>query len=313
MVALLISGGLVLLYLGAEGLVRGSSVLSLRFGISPLLIGLTVVAFGTSAPELIVTVIAGLEGHGDVAVGNIIGSNIFNIAFILGLAAILRPLRIQVALIRRDIPIMILASLVTVPIIIFGGIGRTAGLFLVSGIIIYILGNIHFSKWESKETNEIIREVPKLPFKSCIADIAILITALGFLILGSRYFVTGSIMLAHNLGISEAVIGLIVVAAGTSLPELATSLIAAARNKPDIAVGNIVGSNIFNIFCILGISSLISPVRISGIHLLDVIIMIMLSIILLPFAFTKQILSRWEGVFLFTVYLVYIFWLWSFK
>lgn len=299
------------LYLGAEGLVRGSSNLSLRLGVSPLLVGLTVVAFGTSAPELTVSVLAGFEGHGDVAVGNVVGSNIINIALILGLSALIRPLKVNRALVRRDIPIMIVVSLALIPIVLGGGVGRIGGLFLFSGIVLYIIYSLVGAKREDRELTEGIEsQAVRPPARGWAVDMVMIIGGLVFLILGSKLLVSGALAIARGLNVPEAVIGLTIVAAGTSLPELATSAVAALKRQADLAVGNIVGSNIFNVLCILGASAMVSPLEVRGIHLVDALVMEGLSLLLLPLAFTRLVLSRAEGALMLLVYAGYLYWLW---
>ncbi|MBU0711714.1 calcium/sodium antiporter [bacterium] len=299
--------GLVLLFLGAEGLVKGASSLSLRLGINPLTIGLTVVAFGTSMPELFTSIKAVLNQFGAISVGNVIGSNIFNIAVIVGIAALIYPMNIQTKLIRRDVPIMIIAGLLFVPIFLDLTISRVEGLFLTAGILGYTIYNFHVSKKDQLEADELItcESIPN-PNKNILIDFALIIVGLGLLTFGSSLLINNSIQLARILGINEAVIGLTIIAAGTSLPELATSVVAAYKKEPEIAIGNIVGSNIFNIFCVLGISSLVAPIHGNGISWVDVFLMLGLSIVLLPLMMTDRKISRKEGLFLLLVYGCYL-------
>jgi cation:H+ antiporter len=302
--------GAVLLYLGAEGLVRGSASLATRVGISPLIAGLTIVAFGTSAPELSVSLSSALGGHADIALGNVIGSNIFNIAVILGIAALIQPLRIHLSVIRRDIPVMIAASAIAFGLILYGSFSRVAGVGLLLGLGLYLVFAIRSGKSLANNTGETAIDVPPLLSKSWLIDSVVLVAGLGILLVGSRLFIEGATTLAKLLGVSDAVIGLTVVAAGTSLPELATSVVAAVRRQSDIAIGNVVGSNIFNVFCILGVTASVSPINASGIGLRDGIVMLFLSLILLPFALTDRKISRVEGAVLIGVYAVYLFLLW---
>lgn len=302
--------GAVLLYLGAEGLVRGSASLATRLGVSPLIAGLTIVAFGTSAPELSVSLSSALGGHADIALGNVIGSNIFNIAVILGIAALIQPLRIHLSVIRRDIPVMIAASAIAFGLILYGSFSRVAGVGLLLGLGLYLVFAIRSGKSLANNTGETAIDVPPLLSKSWLIDSVVLVAGLGILLVGSRLFIEGATTLAKSLGVSDAVIGLTVVAAGTSLPELATSVVAAVRRQSDIAIGNVVGSNIFNVFCILGVTASVSPVNASGIGLRDGIVMLFLSLILLPFALTDRKISRVEGAVLISVYAVYLFLLW---
>lgn len=307
---LLIIAGIILLYIGAEGLVRGSASLATRVGVSPLIAGLTVVAFGTSAPELSVSVSAALEGRSDIALGNVVGSNIFNIAVILGIAALIQPLRIQLAVIRRDIPVMIGASALAFALVLYGGVPRSAGLVLLLGLGLYLFFTIRSAKGAGAGAGDELIDVPPLMSKSWVIDGLVLVGGLGVLILGSRLFVDGATVLAKSMGVSDAVIGLTVVAAGTSLPELAASVVAAFRKQSDIAIGNVVGSNIFNIFCILGITATVSPIHSSGIGLRDGVAMMFLALILLPFAMTGRRISRVEGAILVSVYGAYLVLLW---
>ncbi|MBN2600464.1 MAG: calcium/sodium antiporter [Candidatus Marinimicrobia bacterium] len=299
--------GLLLLFMGAEGLVKGASSLSLRMGINPLIIGLTVVAFGTSMPELFTSIKAVLNQFGAISVGNVIGSNIFNIAVIVGIAALIYPMNIQAKLIRRDVPIMIAAGLLFIPIFFDFTISRIEGLILTMGILGYTIYNFRVSQIKGFEADELItgESIPN-PNKNIFIDIALIIVGLGLLTFGSSVLIDNSIKLARILGIKEAVIGLTIIAAGTSLPELATSVVAAIKKEPEIAIGNIVGSNIFNIFCVLGISSLVAPIHGNGISWVDVFLMLGLSIVLLPLMMTGRKINRKEGLFLIIAYLCYL-------
>lgn len=302
--------GIFLLYFGAEGLVRGSASLATRVGISPLIAGLTIVAFGTSAPELTVSISSALSGHSDIALGNVVGSNIFNIAVILGIAALISPLKIHFSVIKRDIPVMIVALAIAFGLILYGNFTRIAGLGLLAGLAIYLVITIKSSKKEAAQVDsEILNPTPLLS-KSWLIDSLVLIAGLAILILGSQLFVEGATNIAISLGVSDAVIGLTVVAAGTSLPELATSAVAACRKQSDIAIGNVVGSNIFNVFCILGVTSTVTPINAFGIGIIDGIVMLSLAIILLPLALTGLTISRLEGTVLISIYLGYLLFLW---
>lgn len=302
--------GATLLYFGAEGLVRGSASLATRVGISPLIAGLTIVAFGTSAPELSVSLSSALGGHADIALGNVVGSNIFNIAVILGIAALIQPLQIHLSVIRRDIPVMILSSAIAFGCILYAGFSRFTGAGLLLGLILYLVSAIRSGKNVSNSSDETSIDAPPLLSKSWWIDSLVIMAGLGILLIGSRLFIDGATFLAKSLGVSDAVIGLTVVAAGTSLPELATSVVAALRGQSDIAIGNIVGSNIFNILCILGVTALVSPIDASDIGMRDGLVMLFLSILLLPFALTNQTLSRGEGAIFIALYAGYLFLLW---
>ena len=302
-----IIAGIILLYFGAEGLVRGSSGIAARFGIPPLIIGLTIVAFGTSSPELLVSLSAATKGANDVAIGNVIGSNIFNIAVILGLTAIVRPPAVHLDLIRREIPFLIVISLVGFGLVWLGSISRPVGIFLVLVLCGYITFSIRAAKKLPESAVADLPETPRMPVWLC----SILVVAgLGVLVAGSHLFVTGAVGTARTLGVSEAVIGLTIVAAGTSLPELATSIVAAIKKESDVAIGNIVGSNIFNILGILGLTASILPLKVAGIVPRDAGFMLGCAILLLPFAFSQRSISRVEGAGFLGLYGIYLFVLW---
>jgi len=306
---LLIAIGIVLLYIGAEGLVRGSSNLAIRAGIAPLVVGLTVVAFGTSAPELTVSVSAALQGMGEVSLGNVVGSNVFNITVILGLSAVIMPLTIHVNLLRRDIPIMIGICAIGFGLIAVGEITRWMGFVLILLLAAYITFTVLIARKEDADA-EALMDIPAKAEGPVWRDLVFLVIGLGVLVLGANLFVEGAIAVARKLGVSEAVIGLTIVAAGTSLPELATSVVAAFKKQTDIAVGNAVGSNIFNVLCILGVTSTVRPIEAGSINLIDGAFMLGSSILLLPLAFTQRAIQRWEGAVLLMVYAGYLWWLW---
>ncbi len=304
--------GLALLYFGAEGLVRGSSSLALRLGLTPLVVGLTVVAYGTSMPELIVSVKSAMAGQSGIAVGNVVGSNIFNIAVILGVAAVIYPIRTNFQLVKVDVPIMLAASLLVIFFMWDGFLSRGEAAVLFAGIILYTVGSILLAK--KSATPEIRAEyeesVGGRPKGSVPVDIGFVLGGLALLVFGSRFLVDGSISLARGFGVSEAVIGLTIVAAGTSTPELAATIVAALKKEPDIALGNIVGSNIYNILCILGVTGLIHPLSPGGVTPVDFAVMLGTSILLLPILWTGFTIRRWEGFVLLAVYGGYLWWLW---
>lgn len=309
-ITIYIAAGLLMLFIGAEGLIRGSSSLALRFGITPLVVGLTVVAFGTSSPELVVSLKAALEGNGDISLGNVIGSNIANIALILGVAALIRPLKVQAQVVKREVPIMIFVTLLLFLFLINNEINRIEGIIFFIGIIVYSFINVVLAKKEkNKEVEaEFAEGVAKKPLKIWIA-IPFIIVGLALLVFGANLFLEASIEVAKIFGMSQAVIGLTIVAIGTSLPELATSAVASLKNESDIAIGNVVGSNIFNILLILGITAMIIPVSAADITLIDIIVMLVAAIIVLPMTWSKFILNRVEGVFLLIGYFVYMYYL----
>jgi len=309
---LFLSAGIFGLYLGAEGLVRGSVSLALQLGLSRLVIGLTVVAFGTSTPELVVSVKAALDGLYGISLGNVVGSNICNIALILGVSALIQPLRIDAQVIRLQIPIMILVSILLIVFLLDGNIGRFEGACLLLGILAYTGYSLYLARKENTNSNDNPSELPaKAPAGRVWVSLLFVAGGLGLLMGGAQLFLTGAVSLARNLGVSEAFIGLTIVALGTSLPELATSMMAALKKEGDIAVGNVVGSNIFNILCILGITSLVHPIDMGGITMIDMGVMIGVAILVLPMARTGFLLNRWEGAILLAVYGGYIYYLWG--
>jgi len=310
-IALYIIGGSIGLFIGAESLVRGASSLAIRLGISPLVVGLTVVAFATSSPEMVVSIKAAIEGNPGIVVGNVVGSNICNIALILGVAAMVSPLSVKTQVIKREIPIMIIVSVILLLILLDDTITRVEGVFLVIGIITYIILGYKYSMKE-RNNKEVIKEfeeiIPKSPYKVWQSLVFILV-GLGLLVFGSNLFVDGAVSIAEKFGVSQAVIGLTIVALGTSLPELTTSIVASFKNENDIAIGNAVGSNVFNILSILGISSLIRPISDTGITMVDLSIMMFFTILILPLSKTKFTLRRWEGALLFCGYIAYMIYL----
>jgi cation:H+ antiporter len=306
--------GLVLLVAGAEVLVRGAAKLAAQFGIPPLIIGLTVVAFGTSAPETAVSVQAALNGSGDIAIGNVLGSNIANVLLILGVTSLVAPLIVSRQLIRLDVPIMIGASLVTYALAWDGSLSRLDGALLFSAVIAYTAFLIISSRRATAAAtadDEFAKEfgldeTPK-PYASLI-NAGLVVAGLVLLVTGSNFLVEGAVSLARALGLSELVIGLTVIAIGTSLPELATSILAAIRGERDIAVGNIVGSNIFNLLCVLGLASLVSPDAIgvaANALAFDFPVMIAVALACLPIFFTGYAINRWEGLLFVAYYVAY--------
>ena len=298
-------GGLALLLGGAEALVRGASRLATALRISPLVIGLTVVAFGTSSPELAASLASIRTSPGDLALGNVVGSNIFNVLFILGLAALLSPLTVHRRLVRLDVPIMI--TVATVPLLLAtdGVIARAEGVALVVILVAYL----GFLIWEARREGS-ASPATERGRPSRLAGAALLALAgLGMLTIGAGWLVDGASAIARRFGVSELVIGLTLVAAGTSLPELATSLVAAVRGQRDMAVGNVVGSNIFNILAVLGISGAFSPAGLlvaGSARSFDLPIMLAVSVACLPVFFTRLSIDRWEGGLFVLVYVFYL-------
>lgn len=308
-IILYLVGGLIMLFIGAEGLIRGSSTLAIKIGITPLIVGLTVVAFGTSAPELVVSLKAAIVGNSSISLGNVIGSNIANIALILGIASLIRPLYVHANIIMREIPIMIGVSILLIVLLLDGEVGFIDGLIFVLGIIIYTIVNIYMARKEkSSEVKEEFEEGLKSRLGAPVSIIFVVI-GLGLLIIGANVFVQSAVAIAKLFNISDAIIGLTIVAIGTSLPELITSIVASYKKESDIAIGNVVGSNIFNILGILGITALIVPISSIGISNIDLIIMVVTAIVLLPLSKSGLRISRIEGMFLLAGYAAYTIYL----
>ncbi|MFV0596434.1 calcium/sodium antiporter [Shewanella sp.] len=305
LIALSIIGGFIILTLGAEALVRGASSIALRLGITPLVIGLTIVAFGTSAPELAVSVKSALAGNSGIALGNVIGSNIANIGLILAITALIRPIQVQSQMVRRDIPLMILASMLFWGLLLDGELSLIDGIILLSLLVGYLVFSYFSAKHTTDADGEVIEEGPKNPLLS----IAFIIVGIGMLVGGGILFVNGAVDLAKVFGVSEVIIGLTIVAIGTSMPELVTSVLAALKGESDIAIGNIVGSNIFNILGILGVTAVVYPVSGLGFQPLDFIVMLALAVIILPFAWSGLRIGRREGATLLIAYLGYMVYL----
>lgn len=303
--------GLTLLVMGAEALVRGASRLALSMGISPLVVGLTIVAFGTSAPELAVSVGASLDGRPDLAVGNVIGSNIANVLLILGIAALIAPLVVHEQIIRQEIPIMLGASVLVVVMALDGRITRVESALLFALVIGYTFYLIRQSRRASRETEaEYDAEMPPDSEwdRHWSVQAALIVIGLVALVLGSHWLVGAAVVFAQAFGVSELVIGLTVVAVGTSMPEIATSIVAALRGERDIAVGNVIGSNVFNIFSVLGLTGLVSA---GGIPIpeaarnFDLWVMLAVAFACLPIMLTGREIARWEGAVFVSYYAAY--------
>lgn len=315
----LIVVGFALLLGGAEALVRGASALARLFGVSPLIIGLTVVAFGTSTPETAVNITASLSGVSDIAFGNIIGSNIANIGLILGLTALLKPLDIESQIISRELPMMLLASVGAVVLgfdpLLRGAVSlydRADGLILLlffAVFLYYTIGDV----LRKRKSDALIREASASlaggGAHSYLAQWGLIVVGLAGLVLGGRVTVESASALALAFGVPSVVVGLTVVALGTSLPELATSLVATWRGQTDIAVGNVVGSNIFNLLFVAGLSATIAPITVPPAGLTDLLVMTVFAVVLLPFALLndRRIVRR-EGLILLLAYLGYVVW-----
>jgi len=311
MIAIYIIGGLILLYFGANWLVQGAITLALHLGLSPLIVGLTVVALGTSVPEALVSVQAAIGHQGGIALGNVIGSNILNIALILGLSAFFNPLKVDSHLVKADVPLLAGATFMLVVLLEDFHISRMEGAFLLLCIVGYVAGNIMTVKRTSPEENKIEGvEVPEDHSKNLWRDISFLFIGLIALAFGSNFLVTGAVDLARIWGLSEALIGLTIVSIGTGTPEMATALMAAYRKRSDLAIGNAVGSNLFNIMFVLGIAALVAPLDGKGISSIDLYVMLGVTILLLPTVWTGRILDRKEGFLFLAIYVGYLYHLW---
>ena len=310
--------GLALLYFGAEWLVEGSSRLALRFGISPLVIGLTVVAFGTSSPELLVCLQANmtkppLEG-GAFVLGNILGSNIYNIALILAIGALIRPINISRQIIVREVPILIGAVLLLIWFLQDQRLSRTEGGIFFAGLLAFLLFSGITSAKQMREKRDAAKEEKSEAEESPVwKSIFLIVAGLGALIFGSNLLVESATRLATLLGVSPALISLTLVAFGTSVPELATVVVASMKNQGDIITGNVIGSNIFNVLAILGITALVRPVVYStqDVHALELYYMAGITILLLPLLMTRRWLSRGEGMLLLASCMVYLYFLYQ--
>jgi cation:H+ antiporter len=304
--------GLVALIAGAELLVRGASKLALSFGVSPLVVGLTIVALGTSSPEIAVSVGAVVNGTTDIAVGNVIGSNICNVLFILGLSALVAPLAVHSQVIRQEVPIMIGASILLLAVVLDGRLGRTDAAMMLLLVIVYTVYLIRQSRAESAEVrDEYAKSAPRSGGWDghWAMQAAMVAVGLGLLVLGSNWLVDAAVAFARALGVSDLIIGLTIIAAGTSMPEVATSVTAAIRGERDIAVGNVVGSNIFNILGCLGISGLVSS---NGLYIspavmnFDLWVMIAVALACLPMFVAGRQIGRVKGLIFLAYYAVYI-------
>jgi cation:H+ antiporter len=305
--------GFVLLYAGGDGLVRGSSQVALRFGISPFIIGMTIVAFATSAPELAVSLQAAMAGADDVAIGNVVGSNIANIGLILGICALLRPAEIQARIIRLDLPWLIFVSVLLLAFLYDGRISRPAALVFLVGLVVFLYWNIQLARREQEEERVRQEFEGVVPHKDRPLVHAWVFILGGFvaLVAGGAAFVRGGVELATVLGVSPALIGLTVIALGTSLPELATSIVASIKGDADISVGNIVGSNFFNILAILGITAMLIPLDRGDITMVDLTVMVVFALVLLPLVMIRRRIGRREGLVLVAGYFLYLGWLGS--
>jgi cation:H+ antiporter len=313
---ILFVAGFGLLIAGAEALVSGASRLACTLGVSPLIIGLTIVALGTSSPELAVGVQSSLNGGGDIALGNVVGSNIANVLLILGLAALITPLVVAQRLVRLDVPLMIGVSTLLLILGLDGSIGRLDGLLLVAGIIGYVIFAVHQSRKESRQIKEEYAREFDQPAcqdsREVLAQIALVIIGLALLVVGARWLVEGAVALALALGLSDLIVGLTVVAVGTASPEVVTSITASIRGEGDIAVGNVVGSNIYNILAVLGLTAVVAPGGVAvpaAATAFDLPVMIAVAAACLPIFFLDGRIARWEGALFLGYYVSYTLYL----
>ena len=310
---LLIVVGVALVLKGADFLTKGGADLARRMNVSELVVGLTIVAAGTSAPELFVSLVSALKGTPDLAVGNVVGSNIMNTLFIVGITAMVAPMAIAPQTVKKDMPftvmaavLLMLVSLDTFQSLSLAGhvIGRLDGLLLLLGFAAFMTYTFRIAKGQEVETTE-----PAVKPLSVYKCLLLMVLGLLMLVLGSELFVRYASALAATLGVSESVIGLTIVAGGTSLPELATSVVAARKGQSAMAIGNVIGSNVFNILLILGLTSVVCPMQIGGITMIDMSMMVASVLLLWLFSYTKLTVARWEGAVLTTAYLAYLGWL----
>lgn len=302
--------GIVLVLWGADRLTEGSVAVAERMNIPQIVIGLTVVAMGTSMPEFCVSLISALKGTPDLAVGNVVGSNIFNSLFIVGITATIAPMAILRATVMKDIPFALVASVILLMMCLDGRIGRIDAAVLFSLFMIFMfmtLKSAKINKQELEEENKLAEKALKsVPKMSPAMSVVWILAGLACLIGGSTLFVEGASKLATSLGVSEAVVGLTIVAGGTSLPELATSIVSARKGSSGIAIGNVLGSNVFNILGILGVTGLICPMQLRGITDTDLSMLVISMIMIWFFSFTKYIIERWEGLILSATFIGYI-------
>lgn len=311
-ILLLIVGGALVLF-GADRLTDGATALARRFGVTEMVIGLTVVAFGTSLPEFVTSFMSTLKGSSDISIGNIVGSNIFNTLVIVGASALVYPIVIRKSTVTKDIPFSVLASIMLIVVVFdvaldgaaMNILSRTDGLLMLGFFSVFMAYTFFMARntEELSTSNESNVPVKQMPYWKIFLFI---ILGLAGLVLGGNLFVESACEIALSLGISETVVGLTIVAAGTSLPELATSVVAARKGSSAIAIGNVVGSNIFNIFFVMGMCATIAPMKVGNISYIDLALMLVSMLMLWGFSFSKRKIERWEGALLVIVYLIYL-------
>jgi cation:H+ antiporter len=297
--------GVTLVLVGADRLTEGASSLARRFGVPEIVIGLTIVACGTSAPEFFVSLMSALNGTPDMAIGNVVGSNIMNTMLIVGCAAMVAPMVISPSTVKKDIPFSVGASILLVLLAIDSVIGRIDGIILLVGFAVFMAYTLWQARSGKAESADAVKQ--QNPWLSVL----FIVLGLAGLVFGSNLFVDSASSVATSLGVSESVIGLTIVAGGTSLPELATSVVAARKGQSAIAIGNVIGSNVFNILLILGATAAISPLQMEGITLVDIGVMLGSITLVWLFSFTRYTVERWEGAVLVLGYLAYLGWLLS--
>lgn len=302
---LLIIAGVAMVLYGADRLTEGASALARRMNVPEIIIGLTIVAAGTSAPELFVSMVSALKGTPDMAIGNVVGSNTMNAMLIVGCAAMVAPMTINKSTVRKDIPFSVFASVLLVLLSLNSFLGRLDGIFLLAGFALFMYYTL--SQAKVGETASVSEVKSVKPWLSAF----FVLLGLALLVIGSNIFVDSASRVAYSLGISEGVVGLTIVAGGTSLPELATSVVAARKGQSAIAIGNVIGSNVFNILLILGLTATISPMQIQGVTLVDMGMMLGSVSLVWLFSYTRYTVERWEGALLVIGYLVYLAWLLS--
>lgn len=307
----MIVGGLFALLVGANALIKGAAALARRWGMSPLVVGLTVVAGGTSSPELFVVTGAALAGRDGISLGNVFGANSLNIGLVLGLTAMVRPLQAHLQLIRLDVPIMILATLVVTAFIADRTLGRLEGAVLLAALAGYLAFTVYLARRERSEhvRKEFAVEVPG-PLASLATELGLIALGLAALALGAQGLITGAVTIAGAMGLSDSVIGITVVAAATTLPELITCMIAALKREDDIAIGNIIGSNIFNLLGVLGLAGVLAPISAAGVQPVEVWGAVLLATLSLPVMWRGLIVTRAEGALLVVAYLSYLALVW---
>ena len=303
--ALFIILGAVLVLWGADRLTEGASEIARRLKITEIVVGLTVVAMGTSMPEFFVSMMSAVKGTSDLAVGNVVGSNIFNTLLIVGVTAMVAPMTISAGTVKKDIPFAVLASMALLVFAYNGEISRLDAALLFVGFIIFMVVTVKGAKTQPQTVPDGGEQVAQPTMKSWLACCYIVL-GLACLVVGSNLFVDGATSIARTFGVSDAVIGLTIVAGGTSLPELATSIVAAKKGKSAIAIGNVIGSNVFNILMILGVTGLILPMDIQGITIVDYSVMLGGILLLWLFSYTKYTVARWEGAVLTAIFAAYL-------